>query len=70
MQPQSFFWPGVQDPPAATAGENAPVEALTGGGGNLNIPATADVAGAPQPDPTGLEGAEAKATFPWGCKAR
>jgi hypothetical protein len=60
MQPQSFFWPGVQDPPAATAGENAPVEPLTGGGGNVNIPATADVAGAPRPDPTG-EGAEAKA---------
>lgn len=38
-----FFSSGVQDPPAA---ENAPVEALTGGDGNINIPATADVAGA------------------------
>jgi hypothetical protein len=61
MQGWSFFSPGVQDPPAATAGENAPVEALTGGGGNVNVPATADVAGAPRPGPTGLEGAEAKA---------
>lgn len=61
MQGWSFFWPGVQDPPAAPAGESAPVEAVTGGGGNVNISGTADVPGAPRPDRTGLEGAEARA---------
>lgn len=53
-----FFSSGVQDPPAA---ENAPVETFTSGGGNVNIPPTSDIAGAPRPDRTGLEGAEARA---------
>jgi hypothetical protein len=55
-----FFSSGVQDPPAA---ENALVETLTGGGGNVNIPPMAEVAGAPRPDPTGAEAKAAAGTF-------
>jgi hypothetical protein len=51
MQPQPFFWPGVQDAPAAKEAGSPPIVP----------PSAGDTAGSSLPDPSGLEGAAAKA---------